>query len=225
METALTRLKAVARLRGYPDDDVSVRRLLAYLVALCEFKPSLNLTAARSLEEAAEVLAVTALVVVRAWDGPTPPRRAVDLGSGNGFPGVAVAVAWPDCRVLLVERRAKKARAIESCLRTAGIRNAEPVACDGRELLREVPDVAGRVDLVTARAVGTLEEVTRIAAPWLAPGGRIVHWKGESLDEAERAAGRAAALAAGLSPPLEIAFGPPPPGPARLVIVERPGGK
>jgi 16S rRNA (guanine527-N7)-methyltransferase len=215
------RLAEVAALRGFPTGE-PLARLLAYLEAMVETNRVVNLTAATTLEEAAETVAVSALAVVRAWARPEPPRRAIDLGSGNGFPGVAVATAWPGCRVLLVERRAKKARAIRDCLARAGIGNAEAVPLDGRELVRDRPEVAGAADLVTVRAAGTLAETTAIAGPWVAPGGRVVHWKGENLSDDERRRGRAAAEAAGLDDQGEIDFGAPPPGPARLVVYERP---
>jgi 16S rRNA G527 N7-methylase RsmG len=77
------------------------------------------------------------------------------------------------------------------------------------------------VDLVTARAVGSVAEVNRIAAPWLAPGGRVLHWKGAAFPEAERKEARRAAAGLRLVALPELDLGPPPPGPARLVIYAR----
>ena len=170
-------------------------RLAAYVDALLEAGAGLNLTAVRTPERAETVLVTPSLAVRGAWPAGRPaPSVAVDIGSGNGFPGVAVAVLWPTCRVFLVERRAKKARAIAACLLAAGIVSAEAVACDARELPQTCPAAVG-ADLVTLRAVTSLAEGNRLAASLLRRGGRVVHWKRAGqlraeTGEARRQAGR-----------------------------------
>lgn len=217
----LERLADTARLREFPSDEATLGRLVAYLEAVLDANRLVNLTAARDLDQAVDVLALSALSVTRAVERSTVPRLVADLGTGNGLPGVAAALAWPRARVLLVERRQRKAQAVAGCVRRAGIENASVVACDGRDLLRLRPRVAGAADLVTVRAVGSLEEAAALTAPWLAPGGRLAQWKGRRLQGAEEEAGAAAARRAGLDvlPPLVFDDEG---GPARLVLYERP---
>ena len=215
---ALARLEAAARDAGPPTPALDV--LARYVRAVLAENASINLTGASTFPAALDVLASDSLAVVRAWAGrPAPPAVAVDLGTGNGLPGVAVALAWPSCRVLLVDRRAKKAAAVARCLAAAGISNAETLAADGRDLLRLRPQLRGRVDLVVARAVGEVAAVTKEAAPWLAPGGRLVHWKPFALDPAERAEGDRAARAAGLAPLADVEFRVPGAAAARRLVV------
>jgi 16S rRNA (guanine527-N7)-methyltransferase len=214
------RLEAAARMRGYPAS--ALPAMLAYLRAMLERDRDVNLTGARDLGEAVDKVAVSALAVVAAWPAARPPGLVVDLGTGNGFPGVAAALAWPTARVLLVERRAKKARAVADALTDAGIAGAQAVPCDGRDLVRLFPEVAGAVDLVTVRATGPLDATTREALPWLARGGRIAHWKGASLSDEERRAGTRAAREGGLRVLPEPSLGRAPPGPAHLIVYERP---
>jgi 16S rRNA (guanine527-N7)-methyltransferase len=220
----LDRLLAVARLRGFPRAEDAAPALLAYVEAVVEEGRALNLTAASGLAEAVEVIGVSALAVCRAWTRPEPPRVVVDVGTGNGLPGVAAALAWPDARVWLVERRAKKAEAVRRCLARAGPGNATVVTGDGRELARLRPEVVGATDLVLARAVGPLEALATMAASWLAPGGRIAHWKGAGLGEEERGAGQAAAARAGLVVLPDLCFADDA-GPARIVVYERPAAR
>ena len=193
-------------------------RLAAYVEALIATNREINLTAARTVERAREILVVPSLGIRAAWEGDAP-HLAVDIGSGNGFPGVAVATLWPASHVVLVERRQKKARAVAACLLAAGVTNAESLACDAREIKNEAPELLGRADLVTLRAVGPLEETTRLAAPLLAPGGRVVHWKKSDIADDERAAGRRAARKFGLRvlPDVEQ-----PDGEGLLIVYQRP---
>jgi 16S rRNA G527 N7-methylase RsmG len=221
-QAALDRLRAETARHGYPPGAADV--LARYVEAVLAESEKVNLTGSRTLADALDVLATDAVAVAAAWDpARSPPRVAVDLGTGNGLPGAAVAVRWPSCVAVLVERRAKKARAVERCLAAAGVRNAVLVACDGRELLRHRPDLARGADLVTVRAVGDLAPTTKEAAPWVAPGGRVVHWKPAALDPAEREAGVLAARAAGLRPLADVEFSPGGrSGERRLVVYERP---
>jgi 16S rRNA (guanine527-N7)-methyltransferase len=215
------RLLTAAALRGFRGGPESLEKVVRFLEAVLEASRNVNLTGAESLDEAIDVLALSSFAVGAAWQRPAPPRLAVDLGSGNGFPGVVAALHWPSARVWLVERRAKKAAAVAACLAAVGIENAETIACDGRDLLRERPQARGAVDLVTARAVGSVAEVNRIGAPWLAPQGRIAHWKGENLAEAERAEAGREARGLGLRLAADLDLRPVPPGPARFVVYER----
>jgi len=213
-------LAQAARAREYPDDPATLDRLLRWMDAVLEANRQVNLTAAKSREQALDGLLLSALAVTRAVD--SPPAIVVDLGTGNGLPGIAAALAWPDAQVVLLERRHKKGEAVARLLATQGVANAEVIVADGRELLRECPALAGAVDLVTVRAVGPLGATTEVAAPWLAPGGRIAHWKGRALADDELETGRRTASRLGLGPLVVLRFEDRA-GPAHLVCYERKG--
>src|SRR5262245_60015843 len=109
----LARLESEGEARGFPAGAAAT--LLRAVEAVLAASAQVNLTGAKTLAAAVEILALDAMPVGSAWPADRPPPRvAVDLGTGNGFPGVAVAVRWPACRVVLVERREKKAKAVEA---------------------------------------------------------------------------------------------------------------
>lgn len=218
MDADRARLATAARRRGYPDGDEILDALLAYRDALVEAGRRLNLTAARRPEDVLEVVVLSALSVVCAVE--RAPRVVIDLGTGNGMPGLAAALAWPAARVHLLERRRRKAEAVATLVEALGCTRVDVLCADAAALLRMRPALQEAVDLVTVRAVGTLAETTRLAAPWLAPGGRIAHWKGERLASAELDAGEAAATACGLHV-LPLQHFDDDVGPRRLVIYER----
>lgn len=182
--------------RPAPDE---AARLLVYVQRLVDH-PRPNLTAARSVEDAVRVLVVPSLAVAEAWPPMRPaPRLVVDIGSGNGFPGLAAAALWPTARVHLVERRQRKAAALAEHVAAGGFADRVTVhAADARELLTEVHGLVAAADLVLVRAVGPMGDTTRLAAPFVAPGGRLVHWKGPGLGREELAEGRRVAAGLGL---------------------------
>ena len=153
-------------------------KLLAYLDAMLLANQSLNLTGIREKEQAKLLHVLDSLQVGTLSQ---TPALILDLGSGNGFPGVAAACLWPDARVILVERTQKKARAISSCLQAAKIENAETRAIDAAQLPSLEPELLHCADLVLARALGALGPVVELATPFLARGAYLVQWKTDSI--------------------------------------------
>jgi 16S rRNA (guanine527-N7)-methyltransferase len=151
-------------------------------------------TSVRAPREAADVHLADSLValeleVVRA------AGRIADLGSGAGFPGLALAVGLPGARVALVESAARKCAFLERATAAAGVPNADVVHARAEAW----PGGGEGHDLVTARALAALPVVVEYAAPLLAVGGALVAWRGRHDRDAEAAATRAAA-AVGLEP-------------------------
>jgi 16S rRNA (guanine527-N7)-methyltransferase len=125
-------------------------------------------------------------------------RRIADLGSGAGFPGLALAVALPEAQVDLIEATARKCEVITRLAAAGGIANA-------RAIPERAEDWAGgegreAYDAVTARALAPLSVIAEYASPLLREGGALVAWKG-SRNEDEEAQGAAAASKLGLSEP------------------------
>jgi 16S rRNA (guanine527-N7)-methyltransferase len=98
------------------------------------------------------------------------PARAIDLGSGAGFPGLILALATG---VLfdLIEADQRKAAFLREAARVTGA----PVCIHA---VRIETAVLGPVSLITARATAPLPKLLALAAPLLAPGGRCLFPKG-----------------------------------------------
>jgi 16S rRNA (guanine527-N7)-methyltransferase len=114
--------------------------------------------------------------------------RIADLGSGSGFPGVALAVALPAAAVSLVESQRRTCAFLESLCTAAGLANAS-VVCVRAE---EWADGTSGHDLVVARALAPQPVVLEYAAPLLRRRGHLVDWRGRREPVEEKAAARAA---------------------------------
>lgn len=124
-----------------------------------------------------------------------PVRRArsvADIGSGAGWPGLALAAALPKTHVFLVESAVRHCRYLARAVEAGRLANAEVVHS-------RVEEWQGSCDVVTARALAALPVVLEYAAPLLVEGGHAVAWKGAVSPE-EAAAGVAAATQLGLAP-------------------------
>lgn len=132
----------------------------------------------------ADSLTALGVEAVRAAD------RIADIGSGAGFPGLALAVAMPSAEVSLVESQRRKCEFLERVCLAAGVDNAHVVLARAEEW----GDGAARNDVVVARALAAQPVVLEYAAPLLRLGGTLVDWRGRRVPEEEEAADRAAAL-------------------------------
>ncbi|MET0903641.1 MAG: RsmG family class I SAM-dependent methyltransferase [Acidimicrobiales bacterium] len=95
----------------------------------------------------------------------------VDLGSGGGVPGLVVAVARPDLRLVLVEARAKRCRFLAGAVEALGVA-AEVV--EGRAEVVGRSTWRGTADAVVARSFGLPATTAECASPLLRLGGRLI---------------------------------------------------
>lgn len=116
----------------------------------------------------------------------------VDIGSGAGFPGVALAIAMPTGRVDLVEATGRKCAFQERLVGALGLENAS-VVCTRAEQWAE-REGRERYEGAVVRAVGSLATLAEYAAPLLRVGGLLVAWKGRRNPDEERRGAEAAAL-------------------------------
>ena len=180
-----------------------------------------NLTAIDDPDEVERRLFLDAVVMLPAIDDARSERaggggiRLVDVGSGAGFPGLALKIARPAIDVTLVEATGKKAAFLDEVIAELGLSGAAAVHGRAAEVGHD-PAHRGRYDLATARAVASLPALLELCAPLLRIGGRALFPKGLAIDEELAAAGRAAPMLG-----VRVAGADPLPGGTRLVRVDK----
>ena len=129
---------------------------------------------------------LTCLLAIR----PQPGMRVIDVGTGAGFPGLPLKIAYPALDVTLVEATGKKVeflRHIVTTLRLEGVRLVNERAED----IGQMPDHREHYDWAVARAVAGMPVLAEYLLPLCRVGGRALAQKGESAHaetvEAERA--------------------------------------
>lgn len=163
------------------------QQIVSMLRALARARDSA--TAVRAPERALAVHVADSLSALR-LTGVRAARTAVDIGSGAGFPGLALAIALPDARIDLVEATRRKCEGIARLAEAAAIGNA--CAVHTRAETWAAGTARATYDLATSRAVASLPVLAEYAAPLLAIGGSLVAWKGRRDPDEERAAAGAA---------------------------------
>jgi 16S rRNA (guanine527-N7)-methyltransferase len=108
-----------------------------------------------------------------------PNSRAIDVGSGAGFPGIPLKIVCPGLRLTLLEATGKKVAFLEHLIQALGLHRTSAIKARAEELARE-PAHRGRYDLALARAVADLPVVVEYALPFCRQGGWLVAQKGEA---------------------------------------------
>ena len=105
-------------------------------------------------------------------EGIAPGASVVDVGSGAGLPGLAIALVRPDVSMLLVEPLERRAEFLQEVVETLGLRQVRV----SRTRAEELGPIA--TDVVTARAVAPLGKLAGWCLPLLRSGGTLLALKG-----------------------------------------------
>jgi 16S rRNA (guanine527-N7)-methyltransferase len=121
------------------------------------------------------------LVGVRRWlaDGsPESSFKVLDIGTGGGFPGVPVAIAFPHWSVTLLDSTRKKVIFLDSLLLALGMTNARTWG-DRAEALNKSAEHRSQYDLILIRAVADAVVCAGYCLPLLKVGGTAVLYRGQ----------------------------------------------
>jgi 16S rRNA (guanine527-N7)-methyltransferase len=173
------RIEETARKLGIEAASGTVAALAEHARDVARANPLIHLTAIVDPEEfvrrhVGESLAGAA-VLPRGVAG-----TLVDLGSGNGYPGIPLGIARPDFRVVLAEASIRKA----AFLREAIARCGPPAASVLEAHIQRARDLAGLgpVRVVATRAMGNWDRVLPRLVAALEPEGRVLLWAGSEVE-------------------------------------------
>jgi len=138
----------------------------AYLDLLLRWNARINLTAVRDPESMVTRHFGESFFAARQLFPAGAGLRAVDLGSGAGFPGLPLKIFAPAIALTLIESNQKKAAFLKEVVRTLALTGVDVFAGRGE-------DFSSMADLVTLRAVERYERVLDTAARLVTPGGRL----------------------------------------------------
>lgn len=150
----------------------------AYLEALEAANREFNLTAIQDRGQAARLHILDSLGVLRAES--LAGRSVIDVGTGGGLPGVALAIAEPTARVTLLDATEKKIRFLAEYTEKAGV--PAVCLCARAEELGQDPEHRERYDAAVSRAVARLNLLAELCLPFVRPGGVFLAMKAADSD-------------------------------------------
>lgn len=178
-------IAARARAAGIDLDPGAAKALAEHARLVLARTPVLHLTAITSPESFVE------RHLGEAFEGATmiPASTSgtlLDLGSGNGYPGIPLAHARPGLKPLLAEANRRKAAFLREALAAARLPRGEVLERSVQR--RSDLDDVGAIAVLATRAMGGWDRIVPKLAAALEPDGRIVVWAGDDLLEIVRRA-------------------------------------
>ena len=149
-------------------------KMLEYLALIAKWNRVHNLTAVRDSTKMVSAHLLDCLAIV-------PHLQAgsvLDVGSGAGFPGIPLALMWPQSRVILLDSNHKKAAFLRQAVIELPLNNVE-VICERVESWQP----QRTFDLVISRAFSDLPEFVRLAGRLCGANGQVATMKGVYPDE------------------------------------------
>lgn len=171
-------LRAIASELALELTDLQMAQLATHFSLLLRWNRKMNLTSLRPAEIAwrhfGESLFLTT-ILRPSIESPESPIM-VDVGSGAGFPGLPLKIAWPWLGAVLLEPSQKKAVFLKEVVRAGGIQGVEVRTERSEEAVEG--NLRGRAHLVTMRAVATSEALLRDLSSLLRPRGQLALFLG-----------------------------------------------
>lgn len=152
-------------LRYFPDLSVRQAEQFKTMIGLYpEWNDKINVISRRDIDNIVTNHILHSLAIAK-FTRFIPGSKIIDLGCGGGFPGLPLAVMFPESEFVLIDRTAKKLRVADDIANQAGISNATTFHGDAAEYK------ATKADFVVSRAVMPLPELYRLSRRLVAPGG------------------------------------------------------
>lgn len=161
-----------------------VEKIRRYADLLARWNRTISLTSLRNPEEILRIHFGESLFGAQFLDFGL--RRLADIGSGAGFPGLALKIVRPNLELVLIESNTRKAAFLSEAVRVLGFHGVEVFR--GRMEAFDPRDF--RFDYVIARAVGNFSELLEWSSGQIAPGGRVILWVGpDAVEELRKVPG------------------------------------
>lgn len=173
-----------------------MEQFFQYYEMLMEWNQRMNLTAITEFDDVMKKHFVDSLSLTKAFDVNKKKLSVIDVGTGAGFPGLALKIAYPEWKITLLDSLQKRIQFLDAVITRLALKNVETV--HGRaedyakpEKLRE------KYDLCVSRAVANLSTLSEYCLPFVKVGGCFISYKSGNADQETEDARKAIDLLGG----------------------------
>ncbi len=198
-----------------------VEQFRTYYDELIAWNENVNLTAVTRREEVQRRHFLDSLGVVSALSDAVldGSAKVLDVGTGAGFPGLPLKIAYPRIDLTLLESTGKKTAFLNGVVDKLGLEGVEVVTGRAEEVAHR-PEMREQFGAVVSRAVARLDVLAELCLPFCAVGGVMVAQKGPQVEEEYGKARRAIETMGGRADESDMLVAPPV-GVGTLVTIEK----
>ena len=173
-------LEAVKSL-GMELSEEQIRQFEAYRAGVLEWNEKVNLTAITDPEEF-EMKHFADSVMSAGNDIMKNAKKIIDVGTGGGFPGIPLAILFPDKQFTLMDSLGKRIKIIDQLAKEIGINNVELVHARAEDLAKK-KEYREQYDVCVSRAVANLATLSEYCIPFVKIGGYFAPYKTAAAEE------------------------------------------
>ncbi|MBD5088699.1 MAG: 16S rRNA (guanine(527)-N(7))-methyltransferase RsmG [Clostridiales bacterium] len=165
--------------------EIQIQQFIQYYELLIEKNKVMNLTGITEWEEVVQKHFVDSLALVKAID-LSEPLKILDMGTGAGFPGIPLKIAFPNLQIVLLDSLNKRIKFLQEVIENLGLKEIE--AYHGRaEEFAKKQEFREKFDYVVSRAVANLATLSEYCIPYVKRSGKFIPYKsGEITEELEQ---------------------------------------
>ena len=191
----MNQLKEDALLFGVTLSDEQLSQFYTYYEMLIEWNEKINLTAITDFDEVLKKHFLDSLSIGRIIKQDSS-ISILDIGTGAGFPGIPIKIAFPDVEMTLMDSLNKRVNFLNEVIHVLGLKKIEAIHGRAEDfakkgLLRE------QFDISVSRAVANLSSLSEFCLPYVKIGGCFISYKSEKAVEEMEASKNAISILGG----------------------------